>query len=392
MSAPAGIPRVDARRPYHVMAGGTRRIVLGGADVGPRFGDARTNAASPAALPDTSARASLPLRTNARPARHLMAVVRSERGLLDKHAQQTLAAAALLADSTTDVVAVVFGELQEDLAELGADQIVVLTEYAAGRFEPGRELACVRAMIERWHPAHILLPDAEDGSGDLGRRLAAAHGMSIATAVVELNTTDLACYRAGGTQFARRPLTDIVLLALDVADTRLSFVGRGERVDVDANVLTDTGGARDTARPAMRDLGIVTMRGSEVALREADFIIAAGNGVGDIEALQELAEFLGAALGASRIVVDDGRVPRERQIGATGQTVSAGLYVAFGISGAVQHLQGIKDCRRVVAVNLDPSAPMVKRADLSVIADADATVRALLAMVTGRRVSSGACK
>jgi electron transfer flavoprotein alpha subunit len=363
------------------MAGGTRRVVLGGADPAGDVADAT----------DVAGSASLPLRTCAHPERYLMAVVRSERGLLDGHAQQTLAASALIADPNTAVVAIVLGELREDLAALGADHIVAVPECATGRPEPECELACVRAMIERWHPVHILLPDAEDGSGDLGRRLAAAHGMSIATAVVELDATGLACYRAGGTQLARRSLTDIVLLAPDVADARLPFVGRGKRSDLDASVTSDADEHRAAPRAAIRDLGIATLRGSELTLQEADFIIAAGNGVGDIEMLWKLADSLGAALGASRVVVDDGRLPRERQIGATGQTVSAGLYVAFGISGAVQHLQGIKDCRHVVAVNRDPGAPMIKRADLSVIADADATVRALLSMVTERGARAGAC-
>lgn len=386
MSVSARIARVDPRRPYRLMAGGIRRIVLGGgagADlvIGP---GAHSNSIASAVSLEPTACASLPLRTSAQPARFLMAVVRSERGLLDKHAQQTLAATAMIADQSTAVVALVLGELQEDVAALGADQFVVLPQRDSGRFQPDRELACLQMMIARWRPAHVLLPDSDDGSGDLGRRLAAATGMSVATAVVELNSSGLTCYRRANTQFARRPLTDIVLLAPDVAETHLPFVGKGERVDLDASDWPGTCVVRAAARSKMRDLGSETIRASELALREADFIVAAGNGVGDIELLQKLAESLGAALGASRIVVDDGRVSRDRQIGATGQTVSAGLYMAFGISGAVQHLQGIKDCRHVVAVNVDPSAPIIQRADLSVIADADAMARALMAMIVAR--------
>ena len=124
---------------------------------------------------------------------------------------------------------------------------------------------------------------------------------------------------------------------------------------------------------------------AELALEEADLIVSAGNGVHDLESFHALATALGAAVGASRVPVDDGRFPRSQQIGATGKTVSASLYLAFGISGAVQHLQGIKDCRHVIAVNLDASAPLIKRADLSIIDDAHSVTRALLDEVARAR-------
>ena len=94
---------------------------------------------------------------------------------------------------------------------------------------------------------------------------------------------------------------------------------------------------------------------------------------------------LGAAVGASRVAVDDGRFSRDKQIGATGKTVSARGYIAVGISGAVQHLQGIKDCQHVIAVNRDAGAPIVGRADLSVIGDAEEVMQALLTRIAQAR-------
>ena len=127
----------------------------------------------------------------------------------------------------------------------------------------------------------------------------------------------------------------------------------------------------------MRDLGIEEIDAAQLALEEADFIVSAGNGVSDVPAFERLAGHLGAAIGASRVAVDDGKFTRDKQIGATGKTVEASVYIAFGISGAVQHLQGIKDCRHVIAVNLDASAPIAKRANLTVIGDAQETIAAL---------------
>ena len=94
---------------------------------------------------------------------------------------------------------------------------------------------------------------------------------------------------------------------------------------------------------------------------------------------------LGAAVGASRVAVDDGRFSRDKQIGATGKMVSARGYIAVGISGAVQHLQGIKDCQHVIAVNRDAGAPIIGRADLSVIGDAEEVMQALLTRIAQAR-------
>jgi electron transfer flavoprotein alpha subunit len=133
------------------------------------------------------------------------------------------------------------------------------------------------------------------------------------------------------------------------------------------------------------DLGIEEIDAAQVALEEADFIVSAGNGVTDVGAFERLAGAFGAAIGASRVAVDNGMFTRDKQIGATGKTVEASVYIAFGISGAVQHLQGIKDCRHVIAVNLDGSAPIVKRANLTIIADTQATISSLIDEVARAR-------
>src|SRR5260370_14199178 len=138
-----------------------------------------------------------------------------------------------------------------------------------------------------------------------------------------------------------------------------------------------------------KDLGIEEIDAAQVALEEADFIVSAGNGVTDVPGVEGRARAVGAAIGGSRVAVDDGKFPRDKQIGATGKTVDASIYIAFGISGAVQHLQGIKDCRHVIAVNLDASAPIAKRANLTVIADAEETIAALNDAAAAARTARG---
>jgi electron transfer flavoprotein alpha subunit len=175
---------------------------------------------------------------------------------------------------------------------------------------------------------------------------------------------------------------DVLLVGRQVARTELPFLGLGEHVVLEAVASRPVSG--------VVDLGRTAGKAQQVALEEADFILAAGNGVKDVKLFHELAEALGAAVGASRVAVDDGRFPRSQQIGATGRTVQARGYLAMGISGAVQHLQGIRECRHVMAVNTDTSAPIAQRSELTVAEDVQALMRALLTLLREGRTPAHA--
>jgi len=135
----------------------------------------------------------------------------------------------------------------------------------------------------------------------------------------------------------------------------------------------------------IEDLGQVAVDPAGVALAEAEFILSAGNGVRDWDGFHRAAKALGATEGASRVAVDDGFMPRDRQVGATGTWVTARVYVAVGISGAIQHLQGIQSCDKVVAINMDPGCDMIKRADVAVIGDSAPVLEALITLVEQER-------
>ena len=178
---------------------------------------------------------------------------------------------------------------------------------------------------------------------------------------------------------ARAPLPRFILLEAGAVDAGLPFTGLGERADtVEGPKVAEESGD-------YRDLGLERSDPSQIPLEEADLIVAGGNGVHNVPMLEALARKLGAAVGASRVAVDDGRFSRDKQIGATGKMVSARGYIAVGISGAVQHLQGIKDCQHVIAVNRDAGAPIIGRADLSVIGDAEEVMQALLTRIAQAR-------
>lgn len=363
------IKRVDPRRPIHITPAGLRRIVLGETGHGgPGATEADTG-------PQPRGKG---LRTRQTPERWFMAIVHADRGRLGEHARQAVAAAAILATPDTGVVAVVLGALEEDLAPLGADRVIVLPELDAAKFQPERELASASALIKTFDAVHIFIPDTAEGGGDLGRRLAAAHGDGSATHVAEIDRTHVSIRWSGGGALASTALPRFVLLEAGAVDANLPFAGA-------ADGPTPFSGAILAQSAACCDLGLEAQDASAIALEEADFIVSAGNGVHNVATVEALAGAFGAAVGASRVAVDDGKFTRDKQIGATGKTVSASAYVAVGISGAVQHLQGIKDCRYVIAINRDAGAPIVKRADLTLIGDAEELMQAVLTRIAQAR-------
>jgi len=371
------LKRIDPRRPFTITADGLKRITLGATDVA-----GSTEFTAPGSSGHHREQAK-PRRTTATPQRVLLVAAHADRGALDDHARQTLAAAALTADAATEIVLLVFGEFTGDAGELGADKLIELPMFDRRKFAPMDELNALAACVAAYAPVHIFLPDNATGDGDLGRRYAAAANASVATHVVEIDATHVAAYIRTNTAFAARSLPEVILLAPNAVDPKLPFAGAGERV------AWRFDGEPASSKGTMRDLGVEEIDAAQLALEEADFIISAGNGVSDVPAFERLASTLGAAIGASRVAVDDGKFTRDKQIGATGKTVEASVYIAFGISGAVQHLQGIKDCRHVIAVNLDASAPIAKRANLTAIADAQETIAALNEAAAAARTARG---
>lgn len=364
------IKRVDPRRPFHISVTGLKRIVLGETGEG-----ASGNAADVANVRHPGGK---PLRTQQLPQRWHMAIVHADRGRLSDVARQAVAAAAILATADTGVVVVVMGAIEDDLAPIGADRVVMLPECDAATFQPERELAAAASLIQTVNPEHVFMPDSAAGTGDLGRRLAVTLGVSAATHVVEIGTKQVGIRWSTGGPLAKTSLPRIVLLEPDAVNAELPFVGSAEGP-------VPFEGSLPVVALSCRDLGIEEQDARAVPLEEADFIVSAGNGVTNVGTVEALAGELGAAIGASRVAVDNGMYPRDKQIGATGKTVSASAYVAVGISGAVQHLQGIKDCRYVIAINRDAGAPIVKRADLTLIGDAEDLMQAVVTRLTQAR-------
>ncbi len=146
----------------------------------------------------------------------------------------------------------------------------------------------------------------------------------------------------------------------------------------------------DDAPASPRVRRVVAADPRTLDLRDAERIVAGGRGVGPegFRQLEVLAELLGAAVGGSRVAVDLGWIPWERQIGQSGRAVAPELYLAFGISGAAQHLAGIERARTVVAVNSDRAAPLLERAQIAALADWHPVAAALIDRLRARRAGA----
>ncbi len=299
-------------------------------------------------------------------------------GRLSSHDRDLLGLAHQLAGKDGAVLAVVFGEHKENaFATAGVDRLLVLDGEEFSGYAPEQRVQGLRAVDNQFSPRHWLLPDSRSGGGELGRRFAAALGERPATRVWQVKDQECIGRAGAGLQDLARPVARLILAAVECAEPVSET--RHEALPVELSTAV----ARSLSR--IEDLGAVAVDPAAIPMAEAEFIFSGGNGVKDWGLFHRTAEALGATEGASRVAVDDGFMARDRQVGASGTWVTARVYVAVGISGAIQHLQGIGACDKVVAINLDPGCDMIKRADLSVIGESAEILQALIDAVAAYR-------
>jgi electron transfer flavoprotein alpha subunit len=320
----------------------------------------------------------LPLHQVTQPAFYICVVPDMVGGRLGSHDRDLLGLAHQLAGKDGAVLAVVFGEHKENaFTTAGVDRLLVLDGEAFSGYAPEQRVQGLRAVDNQFNPRHWLLPDSRSGGGELGRRFAAALGERPATRVWQVKDQECIGRAGAGLQDLARPLARLILAAVECAEPVSET--RHEALPVELSTTV----ARSLSR--IEDLGAVAVDPAAIPMAEAEFIFSGGNGVKDWGLFHRTAEALGATEGASRVAVDDGFMARDRQVGASGTWVTARVYVAVGISGAIQHLQGIGACDKVVAINLDPGCDMIKRADLSVIGESAEILQALIAAVEAYR-------
>jgi electron transfer flavoprotein alpha subunit len=296
----------------------------------------------------------------------MLAVVPVRDGVLPAGAEETVAECdgrAVLAGS---------GPVAGDLAGVATD----VRTIELGAFAPDRWSRALAPLVD---DDVVVLPGSPDGR-DLAPRLARCLGRRLLAGAVAVTTERVSLARTGGLVLHTVAIHEPVVVTLQPG-----VRGVERRPDAAPPAVT----AVDVETTPGHDPALVVLLPPDVTtmdLAEATRIVGGGAGLDDAARFTQLttiAAALGAAMGATRVITDRGWLPHQRQIGTTGVVVDPDLYVAFGISGAVQHTAGLGSPEHVVSVNVDPHCPMMQMADLAIVADANAVLDALEARLGG---------
>jgi electron transfer flavoprotein alpha subunit len=265
----------------------------------------------------------------------------------------------------------------EELAGLDLAAVQVAASPALAAYTPGAYTAVLAAAIATHAPSHVLFAHTYQ-TVEYMARLAQQVGGSLLPEAVAFALED-------GELVWRRPVLGGKLQArvrvVGPSPALISLQSGSFAVD-EATAGAAPRRELDAASAVMdrEILGVEEVAGEQIDLSAASIVVAVGRGIGGADkmgAVEELAAALGAELGASRPVIDNGWLPRDRQIGSSGQTVAPKLYVAVGISGAIQHLVGMKGSQTVVAINKDGGAPIFSVAQYGIVGDLHEVVPAL---------------
>jgi electron transfer flavoprotein alpha subunit len=305
---------------------------------------------------------------------NVLVVAEQRDGVLKKVAFEMLGAGADLAGTLGgNPEAVLLGSGLENvpdaLAQHGAKKVYVADDPSLATYSSEGYANTLATLVGKVEPA-IILVGATSMGGDLAPRLAAKLGVGLATDCVGLEI-DAGRLVATRPIFAGKALAKVRLIGdPQVVTVRPNVLPAPEPDEGEAATVEPLGAAVGDVRAKVVDL--VAAGAGEIDVAEADIIVSGGRGVAGPEGfapLSSLAKTLGAAVGASRAAVDAGWIEHAHQVGQTGKTVTPNLYIACGISGAIQHLAGMKTSKAIVAVNKDPEAPIFRVADYGLVGD-----------------------
>jgi electron transfer flavoprotein alpha subunit len=292
----------------------------------------------------------------------VLVLVEHEDGATRKVTYEMLTKARDLGEPVALFVGEGLDTAREGLARHGATAV-----YAAGGDNrlPGPLTGALAAAADRAEPAAVLVA-ATPLAKDAGARLAARKGWGMLADIVDLDADLVATQNVfgGATTVRSRVRTGTPVLAVKPN----SFPVQEAQAEPEV-VQLDLAEAQDGARVTDH---VVQEQGGRPDVAEAEIVVSGGRGLQDpsnFALVEALADSLGAAVGASRAAVDAGWYPHQHQVGQTGKTVSPQLYVAVGISGAIQHRAGMQTSKTIVAVNKDADAPIFAISDFGVVGD-----------------------
>ncbi|MCB0918397.1 MAG: electron transfer flavoprotein subunit alpha/FixB family protein [Actinobacteria bacterium] len=290
-----------------------------------------------------------------------------------------------LAQQLGEPAAVVIGSGVDTapLAEYGAAKIYVAESADLTDYVVAPKVDALAQLVSEKSPAAVLLPSSAEGK-EIAGRLALRTDSGVITDAVGIDAEGI-CTKVifGGAIIVKGKIVEgtpiITVRPNSVAPEASPAAGEVEQVSVSVS---------DASKKAKITNRVIEEKGERPELVEAAIVVSGGRGVGGEEGfavIEALADSLGAAVGASRAATDAGWYPHQHQVGQTGKTVSPNLYIANGISGAIQHRAGMQTSKTIVVVNKDPEAPIFELADFGVVGDLFQVVPQLTEEINSRK-------
>lgn len=297
-------------------------------------------------------------------------------GKLKSTAAELLTEARKLANNSTENIhAVLLGEgcaaHAQTLASFGASKVFIVETSETNTYQCEPHIQAVSQLIQANGYTLVMGPASPTGR-DFFPRLAVRHKSGMLTDVVSVKND-------GGKIVARRPIYAGKCIAEVCSQSALTFVTVRPNV-IPSEIFNTSATASvekfapnfNTSAFKSKIADVRKGKSEKPDLTEASLIISGGRAMGNADnfkILHDLADIVGATVGASRAAVDSGYAPHDMQVGQTGKTVNPNLYMAFGISGSIQHLAGMRTSKVIVAVNTDPDAPIFQKADYGIVGD-----------------------
>ncbi|CAN5253926.1 electron transfer flavoprotein subunit alpha/FixB family protein [soil metagenome] len=309
-------------------------------------------------------------------------------GTIRGAAAEVIAAAARLGRPVAVVVTATGrgGSLEAALGELGAAEVYVAESAEANTLLGSAQLEALTAAAAAYAPSAVVVSNSID-SRDVAARFAVRQNAAIAYDAVDLRADGdriVASHSVFGGDYTVESIVEGGLPVITVRQG--SIEERPAAITPNVTRATIVGNAAQSA--AITDVREAAATSERPPLRGASKVVSGGRGIGskgNFVLVEQLADALGAAVGASRAAVDAGYVPQSFQVGQTGITVSPQLYVALGISGAIQHRAGMQTAKVIVAINKDADAPIFDVADFGVVGDVFTVVPQLIEALESRR-------
>ncbi len=315
----------------------------------------------------------------------VLAILETVKGALSETSLETLTAARDLAQKTNDsVTALVIGKGVRALAPTlkGIQTVLVAEDQQLDSYVPEAFAKIVSEAIKQKSPQIVLAPGTDSGN-DLMARVSVRLGLVAVTNCTELSVENGLLKRVTRSNWGGSLLEEVEILSSPILLTLAPHAIAAQSADGAAPTVEALAVALSEKDFRVRVKELIPSEKKGISLTDAKIVIGGGRGMGSAEAfkmLEELASLLhNAAVGATRVATNNNWRPHSDQIGQTGAQIAPDLYIACGISGAIQHMVGCKNSKKILAINKDAEAPIFQRADYGVIGDLHQIVPALIA-------------